>query len=124
MIYDDIQKICKGYLLSIVSTPHSADYSPQFTSHAGGRTMKRNILLTLALVGVLGAAGLAISVAARPAAPAKNAFTPDDIPYGPAPAFVAPGAQLAVLEGNPGATSGDYTVRLKMPDGYRIAPHW
>ena len=33
-------------------------------------------------------------------------------------------AQLAVVEGNPGAASGDYTVRLKMPDGYRIAPHW
>jgi hypothetical protein len=26
----------------------------------------------------------------------------------------------AVLEGNPGATAGDYTVRVKMPDGYRI----
>src|SRR6516162_2055285 len=56
--------------------------------------------------------------------PAKHAFTPDAIPYGPAPAFVAAGAQLAVLEGNPSASSGDYTVRLKMPDGYRIAPHW
>ena len=22
------------------------------------------------------------------------------------------------------AASGDYTVRLRMPDGYRIAPHW
>jgi hypothetical protein len=60
------------------------------------------------------------------AAPAseKNAFTPDSIPYGPPPPFVAAGAQLAVLEGNPMASSGDYTVRLKMPDGYRIAPHW
>ena len=38
--------------------------------------------------------------------------------------FCARGAQLAVLEGNPGAMTGDYTVRLKMPDGYRIAPHW
>jgi hypothetical protein len=54
----------------------------------------------------------------------KNAFTPDAIPYGPPPSFVAPGAQLAVIEGNPLASSGDYTVRLKMPDGYRIAPHW
>jgi hypothetical protein len=54
----------------------------------------------------------------------KNAFTPDTIPYGLAPAFVAAGAQLAVLEGNPCATIGDYTVRLKMPHGYRIAPHW
>jgi|SRR5271165_730215 len=34
------------------------------------------------------------------------------------------GAQLAVLEGDPMATSGDYTIRLKMPDGYRIPPHW
>ena len=58
------------------------------------------------------------------AAPEKNAFTPDSVQYGPAPPFVAPGAQLAVLEGNPMASTGDYTIRLKMPDGYRIAPHW
>jgi hypothetical protein len=55
---------------------------------------------------------------------AKHAFTPDAIAWGPAPAFVPAGAQLAVLEGNPGATSGDYTVRVKMPDGYRLPPHW
>jgi uncharacterized RmlC-like cupin family protein len=54
----------------------------------------------------------------------KNAFTPDQIQYGPAPAFLAPGAQLAVLEGNPMGATGDYTVRLKMPDGYKVAPHW
>jgi hypothetical protein len=54
----------------------------------------------------------------------QNVFTPDQVPYGPVPAFIAPGAQLAVLEGNPGASSGDFTVRLKMPDGYKIAPHW
>ena len=37
---------------------------------------------------------------------------------------MAPGAQLAVVEGDPSASSGDFTVRLKMPDGYKIAPHW
>jgi len=67
--------------------------------------------------------------AAKPAsksAPAakKNAFTPDQIVYGPAPAFLQPGASLAVLEGNPMGATGDYTVRLKVPDGYKIAPHW
>jgi hypothetical protein len=67
--------------------------------------------------------------AAKPAtksapAPRKNAFTPDQIPYGPAPAFVPAGASLAVLEGNPMAATGDYTIRLKMPDGYKVAPHW
>jgi hypothetical protein len=61
---------------------------------------------------------------AASAAATNNAFTPDAIQYGPTPPFIPPGAQLAVLEGNPLASSGDYTVRLKMPDGYRIAPHW
>ncbi len=54
----------------------------------------------------------------------QNAFTPDQIKYGPPPPFVAPGAQLAVLEGDPTATTGDFTIWLKMPDGYKIAPHW
>jgi hypothetical protein len=54
----------------------------------------------------------------------QNAFTPDQIKYGPPPPFVNPGAQLAVIEGDPTASSGDFTVRLKMPAGYKIAPHW
>ena len=53
-----------------------------------------------------------------------NAFTPDQVQYGQQPPLVAPGATLAVIEGNPMASSGDFTVRLKMPDGYKIAPHW
>jgi hypothetical protein len=61
---------------------------------------------------------------AAAASTTTNAFTPDAMQYGPAPSFIPPGAQLAVLEGNPLAPSGDYTVRLKMPDGYRIPPHW
>lgn len=55
---------------------------------------------------------------------AQNAVTPDQVKFGPAPAFVPPGAQLAVIEGDPMATTGDYTIRVKMPDGYKIAPHW
>jgi hypothetical protein len=54
----------------------------------------------------------------------KNAFTPDTIPWGPAPPVVRPEAQFAVLEGDPTASTGDYTIRLKMPDGFRIAPHF
>lgn len=65
---------------------------------------------------------IAVLAAARPTT--QNAFTADKIPYGPAPAFLRSGAQLAVLEGDPGAAQGDFTVRLKMPSGYRIAPHW
>lgn len=42
--------------------------------------------------------------------------------WGPAPAVFPPGAQMAVLQGDPGATS-EFTVRLRLPDGYRIPPH-
>jgi quercetin dioxygenase-like cupin family protein len=50
-------------------------------------------------------------------------FNPEDLKWGPAPAFLPPGAQLAVLEGDP-TRPGPFTMRLKMPDGYKIQPHW
>jgi Domain of unknown function (DUF4437) len=53
-----------------------------------------------------------------------NVFTPDTIRWAPAPPLLRPGAQIAVLEGDPTASTGDYTIRLKMPDGFRISPHW
>ena len=47
----------------------------------------------------------------------------DSIKWGPAPPFFPAGAKFAVVQGDPGA-SGEYTVRLQMPAGYAIAPHW
>jgi hypothetical protein len=86
--------------------------------------MKRYLLLTLAVVGIFCWAGLGFTRAAHDTSHAKNIFTPDTISWGAAPPVVRPGAQFAVLEGDPTASTGDYTVRLKMPDGFRIAPHW
>jgi len=86
--------------------------------------MKRNLLLILTLVAVFCAAGQLYRAAAHADSHPPHAFTPDTIPWGPAPPIVPPGAQLAVLEGDPTASSGDFTVRLKMPDGYRIPPHF
>ena len=43
--------------------------------------------------------------------------------WGPAPAVFPAGARLAVLAGDPGKP-GEYTVRLEMPNGYVIKPHW
>lgn len=54
----------------------------------------------------------------------QNIFAADQIKYGAPPPFIAAGAQVAVLEGDPSASSGDFTIRLKMPDGYKISPHW
>lgn len=86
--------------------------------------MRAKVWLTLAMAVGLCVAGLAFSSGAQTASAPRHIFTPDAIPYGPLPPFVPPGAQLAVIEGNPAASSGDYTIRLKMPDGYRIPPHW
>src|SRR6201994_1326237 len=87
--------------------------------------MKRSTYLLLALLGLFCGAGQFLNIAAQAAAhQTRHVFTTDTIPWGPPPPVVRPGAQFAVLEGNPLASSGDYTVRLKMPDGYRISPHW
>jgi|SRR3954447_3049782 hypothetical protein len=86
--------------------------------------MKRTLLTALTTLATLTLAGSFFTLAAHPGSHSNNAFTPQTIPWGPPPPFVAPGAQVAVIEGDPTAKSGDYTVRLKLPDGYKIAPHW
>lgn len=88
--------------------------------------MKRSLCLGLGglLLAGLWWVGQASRSGVMAAPPVKNAFTADEVQYGPAPAFVPSGAQLAVLEGNPMGSTGDFTVRLKMPDGYRFPPHW
>ena len=87
--------------------------------------MRQKVYFALALLLLIGWTSREIRLAAeRNHTSAKNAFLADAIPYGPAPAFIPAGAQLAVLEGDPTASTGDFTIRLKMPDGYRIPPHW
>jgi uncharacterized RmlC-like cupin family protein len=63
------------------------------------------------------------AIVAVPFVNSQNTFTSDQVKFGPAPPFLPPGAQFAVLEGDPMASTGDFTIRLKLPDGYRIAPH-
>ena len=43
--------------------------------------------------------------------------------WGDAPPSLPPGAQAAVLVGDPGK-EGVFTLRLKMPPGYRVPRHW
>ena len=50
-------------------------------------------------------------------------ITPDTIKWGEAPPDLPKGAKLAVLYGDP-FKAGQYTVRLKAPDGYKIPAHW
>ena len=50
-------------------------------------------------------------------------LTPESIKWDDAPPSMLPGAKVAVLEGDP-AKDGFFTMRLKLPDGYRVMPHW
>lgn len=45
------------------------------------------------------------------------------VKWGPAPPQFLPGIQFAVLAGDP-SKAGVYTIRLKMPSGSKVNPHW
>jgi quercetin dioxygenase-like cupin family protein len=49
-------------------------------------------------------------------------FTPADLKWGPASPALPPGAQATVLEGDP-TKEGMFTIRVKVPAGYKVAPH-
>jgi quercetin dioxygenase-like cupin family protein len=55
--------------------------------------------------------------------PAAAAAQAPALNWGPAPPVFPAGARMAVVQGDPGQT-GMFTVRLEMPDGYRIPPHF
>src|SRR5262249_44114000 len=48
---------------------------------------------------------------------------PDDVKWGPGPPALPAGAQAAVLVGDPGKPAA-YVIRVKLPDGYKVPPHW
>ena len=48
---------------------------------------------------------------------------PDEIKWGPGPASLPEGAKAAALLGDPGK-SAPYVIRVKLPDGYKVPPHW
>ena len=69
-------------------------------------------------------AGLVVStcVASAQTEGMPTVFRPDEIKWVAGPASLPAGAQMAVLEGDP-TKEGPFTMRLKLPDGYRVPPH-
>jgi Domain of unknown function (DUF4437) len=60
---------------------------------------------------------------AKDTANAPEMVNPDAIKWDTAPPSLPKGAQIAVLHGDPGKP-GAFVMRLKVPAGYKIAPHW
>ena len=79
--------------------------------------------LTLAVLAV---AGLACAPAATttnsPASAATPVMLPPGVQWAASPASLPPGARAAVIEGDP-TKEGLFTMRLWLPNDYRIPPH-
>lgn len=48
----------------------------------------------------------------------------DEVVWGAAPPAVPPGAQFAIIQGDPSLPGAPYTFRVKVPAGFSFPPHW
>jgi quercetin dioxygenase-like cupin family protein len=80
--------------------------------------------IALAVTALLVACLAAFAAGSKDAAKAAHPgiYTPKEVTWGAAPPFLPAGVKLAVLEGDP-SQAGEYTLRLSMPDGYKIPAH-
>lgn len=98
-----------------------------------GRLHPSRVLFALPLVAIAMMVGLAGGPATGAATTPTTAATAaehdhhphrdHDIVYGPAPDAFPPGAQMAVLQGDPSVAGQIFTVRLRLPNGYVLPPH-
>jgi quercetin dioxygenase-like cupin family protein len=79
----------------------------------------KTVLSTLTLALLFATPALA---ADAPKTEAVSLNAPE-LKWGPAPPDLPKGAELAVLHGDPGKKA-PFTVRIKLPAGYKIPPHW
>jgi hypothetical protein len=76
----------------------------------------------IALSLTLSAAVAAAQGSPSQAAPHAVIVLADQVAWKPGPPSLPAGAQFAVIEGNP-AEAGPFTLRLSLPNGYRIPSH-
>lgn len=84
--------------------------------------------IVAALLGILTVPALAAAQTPTPSIGVRQTehhifVDPDRLEWTAGPASLPAGAQMAVIEGDP-SSSGLFTMRLRLPDGYRIAPHF
>jgi Cupin domain len=92
------------------------------------RRVMKKVALVIAIASLVAMVSNHCATAAEQspsAAPSVSLLTsPTKTKWGPAPPVVPSGAQVAVLDGDPFKDGSPYTLRLKMPDGYRVGPHF
>jgi quercetin dioxygenase-like cupin family protein len=81
--------------------------------------MKRATLFAVAL----GLALILPLIAHEPEKKTHVMFKGTDLKWSDGPPSLPKGSRMVVLEGDP-ADEGIFTMRLRLPANYRIAPHW
>ena len=77
----------------------------------------------LLVCGLVALAVISVAALAQEAKSTHVVTTPNEITWGAPPPVFEQNAKFAVISGDPGKT-GLYVVRLQMPAGYKIMPHW
>lgn len=88
----------------------------------------RKLIATLTVSVLVAGAAIVSAQQAGKSKPATSAgqhvmVTPDQVKWGPGPPALPPGAQAAVISGDP-AKPAMFVIRAKLPDGYTVPPHW
>jgi quercetin dioxygenase-like cupin family protein len=90
--------------------------------------VRSNIIVVAALVAIA-ACSKDSSTSGANTAPNASATTAStaaspqqNVQWSPAPPMFPPGAEIAVLQGDP-SKAEPFTVRLRFPNGYKIPPH-
>jgi quercetin dioxygenase-like cupin family protein len=90
--------------------------------------VRSNIIVVAALVAIA-ACSKDSSTSGANTAPNASATTAStaaspqqNVQWSPAPPMFPPGAEIAVLQGDPSKAEA-FTVRLRFPNGYKIPPH-
>lgn len=80
--------------------------------------------VTAVVIAIIGFEWMIFTQAStQEAAHAHVMVTPPTVKWLPAPSSLPPGAEVAMLEGDP-AKPAAFTFRIKLPDNYRIPPHF
>lgn len=99
--------------------PHPAPYIISFSPFEKDQSVKQSTAMKTAfIIAFFSLAG----IAAGQHDAGEAIHTPDQIKWQDGPPSLPPGAKFALLEGDP-AKEGFFTMRIRMPDGYKIPPH-
>jgi quercetin dioxygenase-like cupin family protein len=85
--------------------------------------MRRHHTIVVASFAAIAASFALVPLTAAAQSSIAPPTPPQSVKWSPAPAVFEPGAQIAVMQGDPSKAGEEFTVRLRFPNGYKVKPH-